>query len=68
MYLIRVEPNFRMGLEEGAAPLKDIDTLRERVGPNAIANLDIGSILLERKKNWYLKVLHFTIVNDQKNL
>lgn len=64
MYLIRAESNFRMGTEEGATPLEDINILRARAGAKAIDNLDLGSILLERKKNWVLRVLHFTILND----
>jgi hypothetical protein len=50
MYLIRAESNFRMGTEEGATPLEDINILRARAGAKAIDNLDLGSILLERKK------------------
>lgn len=51
MYLIRAEANFRLGTTVGAAPLADINTIRERAGLVALTStqLTLSSLLKERK-------------------
>jgi starch-binding outer membrane protein, SusD/RagB family len=51
MYLIRAEANFRMGTETGAAPVDDINTVRDRVllDPLDEESLTLDAILHERK-------------------
>ncbi len=50
MYLIRAESNFRLGTAIGATPLDDINTLRARARALPAVNIDLESILTERKK------------------
>lgn len=51
MHLIRAEANFRLGTTIGAAPLDDINALRERAGfgANHFATVTLDDILLERR-------------------
>lgn len=51
MYLIRAECNFRLNTATGATPLKDINTIRERVNlPDLTApQVTLASILHERR-------------------
>ena len=48
MYLTRAEGNFRAGTTVGATPLKDINTIRARVGLPALAAVTLLQILEER--------------------
>jgi len=48
MYLTRAEGNFRAGTTIGAAPLRDINTVRARVNLDALTTLTLGDILNER--------------------
>ncbi|RNL80804.1 RagB/SusD family nutrient uptake outer membrane protein [Sinomicrobium pectinilyticum] len=50
MYLTRAEANFRAGTSIGAAPLDDINMLRERADLGALASVDLDIILNERRK------------------
>lgn len=51
MYLTRAEANFRMGTAVGAAPVEDINKIRQRAGldPYATGELTLDKILRERK-------------------
>lgn len=51
MYLIRAEANFRQSTSVGAAPVDDINTIRDRANLDAYdaADLTLDKILLERK-------------------
>lgn len=51
MYLVRAEANFRLGTSVGAAPVDDINTIRERVllDPLDEESLTLDVILHERK-------------------
>lgn len=51
MYLIRAESNFRLGTAVGAAPVDDINAIRERAGlaPFTAVQLTLEKILKERK-------------------
>ena len=49
MYLIRAESNFRLATNVGATPLKDINTIRERVLLPDLATVSLAAILKERK-------------------
>jgi hypothetical protein len=51
MYLTRAESNFRLGTQTGDTPANDINIVRERVGLDDIADVDLtlDKILLERK-------------------
>lgn len=50
MYLIRAEANQRNGSNIGASPLNDINRLRNRAGLAPLTSVDLGIILLERRK------------------
>ncbi|MBX0290783.1 RagB/SusD family nutrient uptake outer membrane protein [Hymenobacter sp. HSC-4F20] len=49
MYLNRAEGNFRAGTTAGAAPLDDINTIRERAGLAPLTTLTLDDILKERR-------------------
>lgn len=51
MYLIRAESNFRLNNSTGAAPVDDINLIRERAGltPYTAAQLTLDRIIKERK-------------------
>ncbi|MDJ1493443.1 RagB/SusD family nutrient uptake outer membrane protein [Cytophagaceae bacterium DM2B3-1] len=49
MYLTRAEANFRLGESVGAAPVDDINVIRERAGLNPLATVNLSQILKERK-------------------
>ncbi|WP_254244847.1 RagB/SusD family nutrient uptake outer membrane protein [Hymenobacter sp. BRD67] len=49
MYLIRAEANFRAGTQVGAAPLGDINTIRQRAHLPALAAVTLPAILKERR-------------------
>ena len=49
MYLTRAEANFRLGTTVGAAPLADINLIRERAGLEPLTSLTIAAVLKERK-------------------
>lgn len=48
MYLTRAEGNFRAGTTVGATPLKDVNTVRARVGLPALTSVTLAQILEER--------------------
>ncbi len=50
MYTIRAEANLRAGTNVGDTPLNDINTLRARAGLPALATIDLGIILNEKRK------------------
>jgi hypothetical protein len=49
MLLIRAETNQRLGTSVGAAPLADINAIRQRAGASPKAAVTLGDILLERE-------------------
>jgi tetratricopeptide (TPR) repeat protein len=49
MYLIRAEANFRAGTSTGAAPLADINLLRDRAQLAPLTTLTLAAILKERR-------------------
>jgi hypothetical protein len=50
MFLIRAEGNFRANTSVGAAPLADINRLRQRASLPALGSLTLDQILNERRK------------------
>lgn len=50
MHLIRAESNFRLDSSLGAAPVDDINTLRERAGAPILSSVTLIEILEERKR------------------
>jgi starch-binding outer membrane protein, SusD/RagB family len=48
MYLIRAEGNFRAGTEVGAAPIDDINTIRERANASELDSITLQDIRDER--------------------
>ncbi|WP_298312200.1 RagB/SusD family nutrient uptake outer membrane protein [uncultured Aquimarina sp.] len=50
MYLTRAEANLRGSTSIGAAPLDDINELRNRAGLSDLTSVDLGVILNERRK------------------
>ncbi len=50
MYLIRAESNFRLGSSLGAAPVEDINILRNRAGAPTLSTVTLEEILEERKR------------------
>ena len=50
MYLIRAEANERLGTDVGAAPLEDINLIRNRAGLDDLGSVDLAEILLERRR------------------
>lgn len=51
MYLNRAECNFRLNSSIGAAPLDDLNAIRERAGATKldVSQLDLNRILVDRK-------------------
>ncbi|WP_339867872.1 RagB/SusD family nutrient uptake outer membrane protein [uncultured Algoriphagus sp.] len=49
MYLTRAEANFRLGTSVGAAPLADLNRIRQRVDLPALGSISLEVILAERK-------------------
>ena len=50
MYLIRAEANYRLGTSIGAAPLDDINTIRNRAKASELTSVTLDDIMLERTK------------------
>lgn len=50
MYLIRAEANERLGTQVGATPLEDINKLRLRANASPLPSVDLGNILMERRR------------------
>lgn len=50
MYLIRAESNVRLSTVIGDTPLNDVNALRSRSGANALAAVDLETVLMERKR------------------
>ncbi len=50
MYLIRAEANFREGTEVGASPLEDINAVRVRANADAVGDVSLDDILMERER------------------
>lgn len=49
MYLTRAEANLRAGTTVGAAPLEDVNTIRERAGLEPLEEVSVGDVLAERR-------------------
>lgn len=49
MYLTRAEANLRLGTSVGAAPLDDLNRIRQRVNLPALNSVTVDAILAERK-------------------
>ncbi|HKZ66314.1 MAG TPA: RagB/SusD family nutrient uptake outer membrane protein [Chitinophagaceae bacterium] len=49
LYLTRAEANFREGTSTGAAPLQDVNRIRQRADLSALGSVILSDILLERK-------------------
>jgi hypothetical protein len=50
MYLIRAETNYRLGTSLGAAPLDDINAIRNRANASELTSVNLDDILLERRR------------------
>lgn len=50
MYLIRAESNFRLGSSLGAAPVEDINMVRNRAGAPTLSSVTLEEIFEERKR------------------
>jgi hypothetical protein len=50
MLLIRAECNVQLGTTTGAAPLDDVNAIRQRSGAGALASVTIDEILAERMR------------------
>ncbi|MBD2768203.1 RagB/SusD family nutrient uptake outer membrane protein [Hymenobacter sp. BT664] len=49
MHLIRAECNARLETEEGATPLSDVNTVRNRAGAPALTTVNLTNVLAERR-------------------
>lgn len=49
MYLTRAEANWRLGTSVGAAPLNDVNQIRERAGLRPLTSASLNDILKERR-------------------
>jgi tetratricopeptide (TPR) repeat protein len=49
LYLIRAEANFRLGTSTGAAPVADINVIRERANLDPLGTVSLAQILKERR-------------------